>query len=84
MNQVLKRTVYQRGTEKQALFMAELGGMNDEETQMFLLLHSGKDDQFIQDMMSVSRSAMERIEEALRAKLLLAVFECINFTRDNI
>lgn len=83
MNQFLKRSVYQRGTEKQALFLAELGGMNEEEKQMFLFLHAGKDDQFIQDMMNISRSAAGRIEESLRAKLLLAIFECINFTRDN-
>ena len=83
MNQVLKRTVYQRGTKRQAEFMAAMGGMNQEETNMLLLLHEGRDDTFIQDALGISRSAAELIEESVRAKLLLAVFECINFTRDN-
>lgn len=83
MNQVLKRRVYQRGTTKQALFMSELGGMTEEETKMLLLLHEGRDDQYIQDALGISRNAFDLIEESTRAKLLIAVFECINFTRDN-
>lgn len=42
MNQCLKDSVYNRGTKKQAVFMAEIGGMNEEETEVFLLIHSGK------------------------------------------
>ena len=84
MNQSLKRFVYRRGSVKQAEFLAELGGMNTDETSVFLMLHDGKDDQYIQDMLCISRSAYELIEESVRAKLLLAVFECINYTRDNM
>lgn len=78
MNQVLKDTVYNRGTKKQALFMARIGGMNEEETEIFLMLHAGKSDQVIMDVQGLSRKSYLRIEESIRAKLLLAVFECIN------
>lgn len=84
MNQCLKDSVYNRGTKKQATFMAKIGGMNEEETAVFLLIHSGKKDQVIMDMMGLSRKSFERIVEAVRAKLLLAVFECINAHMDEL
>lgn len=78
MNQVLKDAVYQMGTMKQLHFLADIGGMNGEETHFLELLHSGKTDLYIQTEMGLSRSSYRRIEEAVRAKLLLAVFESIN------
>jgi hypothetical protein len=78
MNQVLKSVVYGKGTRKQAEFMADIGGMNDEERQMFLLIHDGESEIGIQAEMGLSRKSYERIEELVRAKLSLAVFECIN------
>lgn len=78
MNQILKDTVYGKGTQRQVNFMAEIGGMNEEERQMFQLIHEGKSDIYIQQEMSLSRKAYERIEELVRSKLLIACFECIN------
>lgn len=83
MNQVLQNRVYNRGTKKQAEFLADIGGMNEEERQIFMLLHDGKTELFIQEEVGLSRKAYERIEESVRAKLLLAVFECINECYDN-
>lgn len=36
------------------------------------------------DVMGLSRKSFERIVEAVRAKLLLAVFECINAHMDEL
>ena len=78
MNQILKDSVYNRGTQKHVDFLAALGGMNEEEKKVFQMTHDGKSDTFIQDEIGVSRKTYDRIMEAVRAKLLLAVFECIN------
>lgn len=78
MNQILKDTIYGKGTDRQARFMAELGGMNEEETAVLMLIHKGRTDITIQQDLSLSRKSYERVEESVRAKLLLAVFECIN------
>ena len=78
MNQILKDRVYQYGTQKHVDFLAELGGMNDEETKVFNLIHQGKSDLFIQEELSIGRKCFARIEESIRAKLMLAIFECIN------
>ena len=78
MNQCLKDTVYGKGTQKQIDWMARIGGMNEEETKVFNMIHNGKTDTFIQEEMGMSRRGYERVEESVRAKLLLATFECIN------
>lgn len=78
MNQVLKDTIYGKGTQRQVDFMASIGGMNEEEKNLFQLIHEGKSDIFIQESMGLSRKSYDRVEESVRAKLLLAVFECIN------
>lgn len=78
MNQVLKDAVYTKGSDAKAVYMAKLGGMNEEETKVFMLLHQGKADAYIQDVMDLTRPSYERIEESIRAKLLLAVFDCID------
>ena len=83
MNQVLKDSVYKKGTIRQVDFMAEVGGMNEEERAIFHLIHEGKTDIYIQQELSLSRKAYARIEESIRAKLLLVVFECINHYMDD-
>ena len=82
MNQILKDVVYSKGTQRQVNFMADLGGMNTEERQFFQLVHEGKTDLYIQEELGVTRKTYVRIEESVRAKLLIAIFECINCHMD--
>lgn len=82
MNQILKNTVYGKGTTEQVRFMARLGGMNNEEQQLFEMLHEGKSDEYIQDMLNITRRSYERVEESVRAKLTIAIFTCINKAYD--
>ena len=83
MNQNIKARVYQRGTKDQAKFMARISGMNEEQEKLFLLLHDGKDDDFIRDVLGLSKKSFDRVEDAVRVKLLLAVFDCINYTMEH-
>lgn len=82
MNQTLKNTVYGKGTLEQVRFIAELGGMNEEEQKLFELLHFGKSDLFIQEELNISQKTYKRIEESVRAKLTIAIFTCINRAYD--
>lgn len=78
MNQILKDSVYGLGTQKQIDYMAEIGGMNDEERKFFQLVHERKSDQFIQDELGLSRRSFDRVQSAVKAKLTIAIFSCIN------
>ena len=85
MNQILKDCVYGKGTQAQVDMMAELGGMNDEETRLFVLLHKGYTETAIRMEMGLSSTnAYSRIESAVRAKLTIAIFHCINYTQDHM
>lgn len=77
MNQCLKDTIYGKGTQKQVDFMATLGGMNELETKVFQLIHEGKTDLYIQEELALSRTSYQKVEDSVRSKLLVAVFECI-------
>lgn len=82
MNQVLKDRVYRMGTQKQVDYISKIGGMNEEEYNVFNLIHHGYTDLYIQEELNLSRKSYDRIIESVRAKLLLAVFECINYKID--
>lgn len=83
MNQAIKRSVYQRGNQAQVEFVARLGGMTEEEQRLFKMLHDGLTDLEIQEELALSQKAYNYVEQSVRAKLLLAVFDCINYTMDN-
>ena len=83
MNQVLKERVYGMGTRFHVEYMANLGGMNEEERAVLMLLHEKKKDKYIEDTLSLSKTTRERVESAIAAKLLLAVFQCINYHIDH-
>lgn len=77
MNQILKDAVYNLGTDEQLSFMSSISGMNEEEGDVFRLLHKGKSDIFIQQELGMSKNAYKRIEDSVRKKLSIGVFSCI-------
>lgn len=84
MNQVLKDHVYSMGCMAEVRFLAEIGGMNDEEQRVFELYHEGKTDLFVQEELGIDKKTLSRIEESVRTKLTVAIIKCINFSMDNI
>ena len=83
MNQVLQRSVYELGTDAHAEFLAEISGMKGETKQLFLMLHDGCKEREICHELGVEHDAYVNIERMARAKLMLAVFECINYRMQN-
>ncbi len=78
MNQVLKN-IYQLGNNAQVGFIAELAGMTEDETYLFHKLHDGETDLNIQQDMNLSRSVYEDMVDAVRIKLIIGIFDCINY-----
>lgn len=84
MNQILKRRVYQQGTRKMVRYLAELTEMSPDETEMFLMFHERKDDQYVMDTLGMSKDSFKLIEESMSTKLLLGILQCINYCEDNM
>ena len=78
MNQILK-SIYQLGNQQQVDFVAKVGGMSNEEKDMLQLLHNGWTDIAIQEELAMSRSKFDEVLDRVRMKLVLAVFDCINY-----
>lgn len=78
MNQVLKHEIYGRGNKHQIEFVAELGGMDEEEKKILSMWHYQKADGYIQDILGFDKKTYGNVESAVRAKTLVAVFDCIN------
>lgn len=78
INKTLKEIVYGKGTIEQIEFLAELGGMTEEETELFKLLHYGKSDLYIMQKLNLSNRPFLKVEQNVRLKLTIAVFTCIS------
>lgn len=82
MNQCLKDSVYSMGTQEQVDYMAKVGGMNEEESKVFQMLHEGRSDEAIQMNLGMSRKYYERVEAQVSRKLTVAIFHCIDAAMD--
>lgn len=78
MNQTIKEIVYRKGNLRQINFIAEIGGMDKEESDVFRLIHEGRSDEYIIDVLGMTRKSYKKVEDSMRTKLVVALFECIN------
>lgn len=82
MNQAIKDNVYKLGNNDHVNFMAFVSGMDDEESQVLMMLHQGCSDITIQNDMGLTRKSYDRIERTVRVKLALGMFQLINDAMD--
>lgn len=82
MNPVVRTRVYGKGNRHHVEFMIKLCGFNDMEASMFRMLHDGKQDQYIEDTLRISKPTREAMENSIGAKLGIGIFECINKAMD--
>lgn len=78
MNQILKNSIYTLGTQEQLDFLAVTGGMTESERRVLQMLHEDCTDLTIQESLGIPRKQYPSVEQMVRLKLALAVFECIN------
>lgn len=82
INQYLKNRIYGTGSQKHVDFLSKVSGMNDLERRMFQMLHERKPDEVIASELGLSKNSYNLVEECVRVKVTLAVFECINHYMD--
>ena len=84
MNQTLKDCIYSKGTDRQLAFLAELGGMNEEEIKAFTMFHNGEKDRYIMSKLLLDEKPFKKLERSVRDKLIIAVFECIHIAMQTL
>lgn len=83
MNQCLQSCVYTMGNRKQCEYIAELGGMNDEEREIYLMLHEGTTADAIQGLRPIDRKAYEKVEDSIRKKFAVGVIACVTYKMEH-
>ena len=83
MNQALKERFYSNGTQRHIKYVASVGGMTEEETEVLKLLHEKRDDEYIMDALSMDKKRLAQVEKMVGMTtayaLLHAVDVCIKF-----
>lgn len=80
MNQRFKKRVYKKGTDAQAVFIAKAGGMDLEETAVFLAFHNGAEDLDICADLGIDPKRFPDVEREVSIKMYAGLMHCIDFT----
>ena len=81
MNQNLKGSVYQLGTEEQCEFVGRCAGLTEQEMTILMAWHRGEGDLDIMADVGLSETSYRPIEHRIRMKVAIAIFDCINFKK---
>lgn len=80
MNQYLKNAVYEKGSRAQLAFLEEISGMTELECKMIEAWHEGGlTDEGVWLKLGLTQTSAKPVEDAIRAKLAIAVFHCIDY-----
>ena len=80
MNQKFKKRVYKKGTDAQAAFIAAAGGMDPEETDVYLAFHRGAEDLDICADLGIDPKRFPEVEREVSVKFYAALMHCVDFT----
>ena len=79
MNQTLKDRFYSNGTQRHIKYVASVGGMTEEETEVLKLLHEKRDDEFIMDALSMDKKRLAQVEKMVGMKTAYALLHAVDF-----
>ena len=79
MNQALKERFYSNGTQRHIKYVASVGGMTEEETEVLKLLHEKRDDEFIMDSLSMDKKRLAQVEKMVGMKTAYALLHAVDF-----
>lgn len=79
MNQALKERFYSNGTQRHIKYVASVGGMTEEETEVLKLLHEKRDDEFIMDELSMDKKRLAQVEKMVGMKTAYALLHAVDF-----
>lgn len=74
MNQALRERFYSQGNKKHIDYVVRVSGMNEQEAEIFRLMHNGADDLMVESTMRIDRKRRSQLEKWLRKELLLLFF----------
>lgn len=79
MNQALRERFYSQGNKKHIDYIVRVSGMNDQEAEIFRLMHNGADDLMVESVMCIDRKRRSQLEKMVAQRVSFAVLHALDF-----
>lgn len=79
MNQALRERFYSQGNKKHIDYVARVSGMNEQEAEIFRLMHNGADDLMVESAMCIDRKRRSQLEKMVAQRVSFAVLHALDF-----
>lgn len=79
MNQALRERFYSQGNKKHIDYVVRVSGMNDQEEEIFRLMHNGADDLMVESVMCIDRKRRSQLEKMVAQRVAFAVLHALDF-----
>ena len=79
MNQALRERVYSQGNKKHIDDVVRVSGMNEQEAEIFRLMHNGADDLMVESAMCIDRKRRSQLEKMVAQRVAFAVLHALDF-----
>ncbi len=79
MNQALRERFYSQGNKKHIDYIVRVSGMNDQEAEIFRLMHNGADDLMVESAMCIDRKRRSQLEKMVAQRVSFAVLHALDY-----
>ena len=79
MNQALRERFYSQGNKKHIDYLIRVSGMNDQEEELFRLMHNRADDLMVESTMRIDRKRRSQLEKMVAQRVSFAILHALDF-----
>ena len=79
MNQALRERFYSQGNKKHIDYVVRVSGMNEQEAELFRMLHNGADDLMVESTLCIDRKRRSQLEKMVAQRVSFAVLHALDF-----
>ena len=79
MNQALRERFYSQGNKKHIDYVVRVSGMNEQEAEIFRMLHNGADDLMVESTMCIDCKRRSQLEKMVAQRVSFAVLHALDF-----
>lgn len=79
MNQALRERFYSQGNKKHIDYVVRVSGMNEQESELFRLMHNGADDLIVESTMCIDRKRRSQLEKMVAQRVAFAVLHALDY-----
>ena len=79
MNQALRERFYSQGNKKHIDYIVSVSGMNEQEAELFRMMHNGADDLMVESTMCIDRKRRAQLEKMVAQRVSFAVLHALDY-----